>query len=107
MRVYSSLEPRGKQAMVNGPEASSAYTLSTVTWIDWNLLFAVDYKMSIFYAQSLTHMLELSLRQAGEGGQPAPDLLITLAGESRSERIQSVTLTNERPEPLGPGLFGV
>jgi hypothetical protein len=84
MRVYSSLERRGKQAMVNGPEASGAYTLSTVTWIDWNLLFAVHYKMSIFYAQSLTHIVELNVRQVGEGTQPAPHLLIT-AGRRESK----------------------
>lgn len=71
--LYSSLEPRGKQAMVGRPLPGRFQVLQSEPWMDWNTLFAVDQrspyynesnKMSIFYAQSwaLTHMLALDDR---------------------------------------------
>lgn len=109
--LYSSLEPRGKQAMVGRPEASRAYTLSTAKWIDWDVLFAVDYKspyysesekMSIFYAQSwvLTHMLELSpgyrdrffdFVSAIAKGASTPDAFQTVYGKSIAEVAKDVS----------------
>ena len=69
--LYSSLEPRGQQAMVGRPLDYHLLTLMRQQWMDWNVVFSVDQsspyyneadKMSIFYAQSwaLTHMLSLS-----------------------------------------------
>ena len=69
--LYSSLEPRGKQAMVGRPLPGRIASLLQGKWMDWDALLAVDHsspyynerdKMSIFYGQSwlLTHMLALS-----------------------------------------------
>lgn len=69
--LYSSLEPRGTQAMVGRPLPGHLLSLTQQKWLDWNTLLSVDQsspyynereKMSIFYAQSwlLTHMLALS-----------------------------------------------
>jgi tetratricopeptide (TPR) repeat protein len=68
--VYSSLEPKGAQAMIGRPPASDWITVNSRPFLDWNLLFGVDHdslyynqpdKMPIFYAQSwaLAHMLLL------------------------------------------------
>jgi hypothetical protein len=69
--LYSSLEPRGKQALVGRPLPQHIMTLRTLPWIDLNTLFSVDRespyynqsdKMQVFYAESweLTHMINLS-----------------------------------------------
>ncbi|HMF77341.1 MAG TPA: hypothetical protein VK604_16905 [Bryobacteraceae bacterium] len=71
--VYSSLEPKGAQAMIGRPPPSDWITINNRPLMDWTLLFSVDRdspyynqpgKMPVFYAQSwaLTHMLLL-----GEG----------------------------------------
>ena len=100
--VYSSLEPRGNQALVGRPLEGRELTLLTQRWVDWNVLFAVDQnspyynesdKMSVFYAQSwaLTHMLMLGdgYRQwftkflvAVASGKPAPEALNAVYGKS-------------------------
>jgi tetratricopeptide (TPR) repeat protein len=74
--VYSSLEPKGAQAMIGRPPASDWITVNNRPFLDWTLLFGVDHnspyynqpdKMQVFYAQSwaLTHMLLL-----GDGYRP-------------------------------------
>ena len=68
--LYSSLEPRGSQAIIGRPLAGRVEVLQTQRWLDPGTLFAVKEdspyynesdKMSIFYAESwaLTHMLAL------------------------------------------------
>ena len=77
---YSSLEARGKQAVIGGVPPGRMGLLQSRPWLDLNLLLSVDRnspyynerdKMSIFYAQSwaLTHMLEFG--DAYRAGFPA------------------------------------
>ena len=67
---YSSLEPRGEQAVVGRVLDDSLALLKNTRWLDLNVLFSVDQdspcyneraKASIFYSESwaLTHMLSL------------------------------------------------
>jgi Flp pilus assembly protein TadD len=96
--LYSSLEPRGNQALVGRPLASRVAELQTRRWLDLNTLFAVNQdspyynegeKMSIFYAESwaLTHMLSLSKEYTGR----FPDFLAALdTGRSASDCFQSI-----------------
>lgn len=69
--LYSSLEPKGEQALVGRPLPQHIMTLQSRPWMNFDTLFAADHdspyynqpdKMQIFYAQSweLTHMLALS-----------------------------------------------
>lgn len=69
--LYSSLEPRGGQALIGRPIPGRSQVLVQQRWIPLNVLFSVGTdspyyhesdKMSIFYAESwaLTHMLVLS-----------------------------------------------
>ncbi|MBV9266682.1 MAG: hypothetical protein JO061_10990, partial [Acidobacteriaceae bacterium] len=103
--LYSSLEPRGTQALVGRPLPSHQAVLAQHAWIPWEVLFTVDRsspyyneseKMSIFYAQSwvLTHMLNLSpAYRAGfgnflgavAGGMSTPDALQKIYGKSVRE----------------------
>jgi tetratricopeptide (TPR) repeat protein len=89
--LYSSLEPKGQQALVGRPLPQYIYTLRSGAWVDLNTLISVDHdspfynrsdKMGIFYAESweVTHMLALS---------PAyhdrfPDFLASLNGGASS-----------------------
>ena len=100
--LYSSLEPRGQQALVGRPLPQHIYTLLGRPWMNFNALFAVDHespwynqsdKMQIFYAQSweLTHMLALSpaykphfaeFLAAVSGGASTADALRKVYGKS-------------------------
>ena len=100
--LYSSLEPKGAQAMVGRPLANHILLLSNSPFMDWNVLFNVDHsspaynqpdKMHTFYAQSwiLTHMLELGKGyQAGfpnfmaavSSGMPTAEALEKVYGKS-------------------------
>ena len=96
--LYSSLEPKGDQAIVGCPlEGRERKYSSPKRWLDLNSLFAVDEqspfynerdKMSIFYAESwaLTDMLEL-----GDKYRPNfPKFLAALAsGRSSADSLQS------------------
>ena len=96
--LYSSLEPRGKKAMVGRPLPGHSMVLASRPWMDWNVLFAVDHdsgyynvpdKMELFYAQSwaLTHMLELGANYSSG----FPRFLATVAGGSTSaEALRTV-----------------
>lgn len=96
--LYSSLEPKGNQAVVGRPLPGSAEILMTQRWMDLNALFAVDAqspyynereKMSIFYAESwaLTHMLTL-----GQDYRPGftKFLAAVASGHSAADSLQSV-----------------
>ncbi|HSU61299.1 MAG TPA: hypothetical protein VLI55_18465 [Bryobacteraceae bacterium] len=96
--LYSSMEPHGQQTMVGRPLERHVMTLMTKSWMDWNVLFAVDHgspyynesdKMSIFYAQSwaLTHMLSLS---PAYGRNFSSFLLAIAAGMSTPEALQKI-----------------
>jgi hypothetical protein len=74
--LYSSLEPKGDQALLGRPLEGRLIILMTQSWLNLNALFAVGPdspydnerdKMSIFYAQSwaLTHMLALGGKAIG------------------------------------------
>jgi tetratricopeptide (TPR) repeat protein len=69
--LYSSLEPKGDEAMVGRPPAEESEVMARETWLDLAALTSATLEspyynernmMSIFYAQSwlLTHMLALS-----------------------------------------------
>lgn len=96
--LYSSLEPRGDQALIGRPSESSVGVLTDQRWLDLNTLFAVTPdspyynerdKMSIFYAESwaLTHMLDLGKNYHTE----FPRFLTAVAsGRPVAECLQSV-----------------
>lgn len=88
--LYSSLEPKGDQAVVGRPLEGRLMILLTQPWLPLNALFAVGQdspyynerdKMSIFYAESwaLTHMLAL-----GKGYSPDFSKLIAALASGRS-----------------------
>lgn len=96
--LYSSLEPKGDQAVVGRPLAGRAGILMRQRWMDLNALFAVDAqspyynereKMSIFYAESwaLTHMLAL-----GQDYRPGFSKFMAAigTGHSAADALQSV-----------------
>ena len=103
--VYSSLEPRGNQAMVGRPLPGRSDMLTQQKWMDLNALFEVGHdspyynekeKMSIFYAESwaLTHMLTLSneykssfskFMAAIAAGQPAAECFQSIYGKSTAQ----------------------
>lgn len=124
--LYSSLEPRGKQAMVGRALPSHVAVLSQRQWMDWKVLFAVDHnspfynereKMQIFYSQSwmLTHMLALSqeympkfsafLLAVSQGASTA-DSLQKVYGKSVDEVAKDV-LRYSRQASYRAGLFDV
>jgi tetratricopeptide (TPR) repeat protein len=100
--VYSSLEPRGNQAMVGRVVPEHYALLQNSTLIPWNEFWAVDQqsayynrrdKMPLFYAQSwlLTHMLVLgeeyhtklpAFLAAINGGSGAEQAFQTVYGKS-------------------------
>ncbi len=108
--LYSSLEPRGNQAIVGRPLEGRANILLTQRWLDLNLLFAVTPespyynerdKMSIFYAQSwaLTHMIALGKTYRPEfprflaavaAGRPAADSFQSVYGKSLVQVTQDL-----------------
>ena len=103
--LYSSLEPKGDQALLGRPLPGHLVILMTQRWLNLDALFAVGPdspyynerdKMSIFYAQSwaLTHMLELgasySLQSARflaaiASGRPATDCFQSVYGKSLAQ----------------------
>ena len=96
--LYSSLEPKGQQAMVGRPLEYHLMTLNSRPWMNWNALFGVEHdspyynekdKMAIFYAQSwmLTHMLALG---KDYGPQFSNFLLAEGSGMSTPEALQKV-----------------
>lgn len=96
--LYSSLEPRGNQAMVGGILPGRIPLLTSKTWLDLKLLMSVDQnspyynerdKMSVFYAESwaLTHMLQFD--DAYRSG--FPHFLSTVAsGKSAEDCLKSI-----------------
>jgi tetratricopeptide (TPR) repeat protein len=100
--LYSSLEPRGNQALVGRALAGRAASLGSERWMDLNALFSTGQdspyynekdKMSIFYSESwaLTHMLALSEGYASgfskfvaavAGGRAAADCLQSVYGKN-------------------------
>jgi Tfp pilus assembly protein PilF len=124
--LYSSLEPRGEQALVGRPLPSYDAVLAQQVWIPWNVLFTVDHsspyyneseKMSIFYAQSwvLVHMLNMSPRYrdnfsdlliAIAGGMSAPEALQKIYGRSMAE-IGKDAHNYIRQSTLNGALFNV
>jgi tetratricopeptide (TPR) repeat protein len=96
--LYSSLEPKGNQAMVGRPLEAEMQFLRTQTWMDMNTLFGVGRdspyynerdKMSIFYSQSwaLTHMLALGKDYSSRFAKFVAEVA---AGHSTQECFQSV-----------------
>jgi tetratricopeptide (TPR) repeat protein len=103
--VYSSLEPRGNQALVGRALQGREAMLVNQRWLDLNVLFGASLgspyynekdKMSIFYAQSwaLTHMLILSeaygpgfskFVAAAAAGRPVADSLQSIYGKTPSQ----------------------
>ena len=96
--LYSSLEPKGQQALVGRPLPQHIYTLRSGAWMDLNTLISVDHdspfynlsdKMQIFYAESwvVTHMLALSPGYHDR----FPDFLASLnGGATTAEAFQKV-----------------
>lgn len=96
--LYSSLEPKGNQAVIGRPLEGRQMILLTQRWLDLNTLFAVGPespyynegdKRSIFYAESwsLTHMLELGKPYMSD----FPKFLAAMAADhSAADCFQSV-----------------
>ncbi|MGA8596473.1 MAG: hypothetical protein WB676_17325 [Bryobacteraceae bacterium] len=96
--LYSSLEPKGRGAMVGRPLAGHVQVLGAFGWLDLALLTGVTpespyynerNKMSIFYAQSwlLTHMLALSPEYGPKFHQ---FVLVVAGGQSTEQAFASV-----------------
>jgi Tfp pilus assembly protein PilF len=103
--LYSSLEPKGNQALVGRPLEGRLAELANQKWLDMAVLLSVNQdspyynerqKMSIFYAQSwaLVHMIELGkaygpdfskFLNAIASGRSAPECFQSVYGKSLSQ----------------------
>jgi tetratricopeptide (TPR) repeat protein len=104
--LYSSLEPKGKQAMIGKPLPGSVMILRTQPWLPLSVLLSVTRdspyynernKMSIFYAESwaLTHMLQFGKDYAPGGfpkflaeiaaGRPAAECFASAYGKTEEQ----------------------
>jgi tetratricopeptide (TPR) repeat protein len=108
--LYSSLEPRGNQAIIGRALPGRVEVLRTERWLDLNTLFAVKEdspyynesdKMSIFYAESwaLTHMLALGKEYQPSfpkflmgiaAGRPTADCLKSAFGKTPAEAFKDL-----------------
>jgi tetratricopeptide (TPR) repeat protein len=103
--LYSTLEPRGNQALVGRPLVGQVILLMNQRWLDLTTLFDVGPnspyynerdKMSIFYSEcwALTHMLAFSETYAPgfpkffaavASGRPVPDCLQSVYGKTLNQ----------------------